>query len=241
MAELQIPHMKTIGVIGGLGPQATLDVLRRIQKVCQERIRQEANSGYLPLYVGFCREAPMMLTPDGLVQEPLAPSAELLDVARKIGAIADAVIMASNTPHLFLSEVRQAAGCPVLSIVDAAVAEVLRRGCKKIGIIAVGEALKHGLYQRALDAEGMTWAAISPSLSRILDKSIFAVMEGMDPTAGSQPAEEAAEYLRAQGADAIILGCTEVPLLLGHGCDAPDIINPSQLIAEAAVQYAIGA
>ena len=239
MPQQTIPRMKTIGVIGGLGPQSTLDILDRLHKVCQKRIPQMANSGYPRLYVGFCHEAPMAINADGSMRDPLAPSSELLDVARAIGAITDFLIIASNTPHLFASEIEEVSGRVVLSIVDAVVEEIRKRGSKNVGIIAVGEALRQGMYQRALDAQGIKWVAIPLDVSKALDMSIFAIMEGDDPAALSRPAEDAVAYLRAQKVDGIILGCTEIPLLLGSACDERDIINPSQLLAEVAVRYAI--
>ena len=234
MAQL---NMKTIGIIGGLGPQATLDMLERIQKVCNRLIPQSANSGYPPIYVGFCREAPMAIKPDGSVHDPLVPSDELLMVADEIGHLTDFLIIASNTPHLFQKEIEKVSDRKVLSIVEITMEDVRRRGCKKVGILAVGETLRRRLYQDPLDAEDVQWEIIPAALSEQLDKSIFAVMEG-NPTA-LDPAFRAISYLREQGADGIILGCTEIPLLLENMCGESYIINPSQLLAEAAVRYAL--
>lgn len=233
--------MKTIGIIGGLGPQATIDILDRMHKACNDGlVPQNANSGYPPMYVGFCREAPMALAADGSMLQPLQPSPELLKVARDIGAISDFLIIASNTPHLFQREIEEVSGRQVLSIVDVVVAEARRRGLKRVGILAVGEALKQGLYQKPLDAIGISWEAIPGHMSEMLDESIFALMEGGDAVGLGESAREAVAYLRARHTDGVILGCTEVPLLLRYICEPKDIINPSQLLAEAAVRHAIG-
>lgn len=240
MTQQETPHMKTIGIIGGLGPQATLDILDRMHKVCSGGLVPHAvNSGYPPMYVGFCRDAPMMLGPDGSAIEPLQPSHALLKVAKDMGAVAEFLIIASNTPHLFQKEIEEVSGRRVLSIVDATIAEIQRRGCKKVGVLAVGDALKQGLYQRPLDGLGIAWITIPDSLSGDLDKTIFALMEGGDAATLRKPAQEVVAYLRAQHVDGIILGCTEVPLLLDKESEEPDIINPSQLLAEAAVRHAI--
>lgn len=239
MMESKTVAMKTIGIIGGLGPQATIDILDRMHTECSKGlVPQNANSGYPPMYVGFCREAPMALAADGSVLQPLQPSQALLKVAKDVGGIADFLIIASNTPHLFQKEIEEASGRTVLSIVDVTVEEVRRYGFKKVGVLAVGEALKQGLYQKPLEAAGIAWEAIPDILSNALDKTIFAVMEGGDPAALRGPAVVAVTHLRTR-VDGIILGCTELPLLLGKDCEQPDLINPSQLLAEAAVRHAI--
>ncbi|HEX6385042.1 MAG TPA: aspartate/glutamate racemase family protein, partial [Anaerolineae bacterium] len=69
--------------------------------------------------------------------------------------------------------------------------------------------------------------------------AVLAVMEGSEDDASVATAHNAVANLRAAGVDGIILGCTEIPLLLRANLDAADLINPAQLLAEAAVRYAI--
>jgi aspartate racemase len=64
-------------------------------------------------------------------------------------------------------------------------------------------------------------------------------MEDRATAADSVAACAAVDELRHRGVDGVVLGCTEIPLLLGDGADAPDLINPAQLLAEAAVRGAI--
>jgi aspartate/glutamate racemase len=66
-------------------------------------------------------------------------------------------------------------------------------------------------------------------------------MEGREAKEHTEAVREAVDELRARGVDAVVLGCTEIPLLLGDESDAPDLINPVALLAEAAVRFAIGA
>ena len=64
-------------------------------------------------------------------------------------------------------------------------------------------------------------------------------MEGRNDAESTAIAREAVTVLRARGVDGIILGCTEIPLLLPNDLDAPDLINPAQQLAEAAVKHAL--
>ncbi|MBI4059734.1 aspartate/glutamate racemase family protein [Candidatus Giovannonibacteria bacterium] len=236
--------MKTIGVIGGLGPQATIDFESRIHTVSQKLIKQYANRGYPPLVVYYLREAPMILAKDGSTPKNLEPEPKLLEAAKTLGAIADFLVIASNTPHFFQEQIEAVSGKKVLSIVEVTLEEVKRRGLKKVGILAIGDTLKHQLYQNRLEQIGVAWEIPDKKVSRALDKAIWAVMEGRKVGRFAEEPRHAAERgvtnLRYKQVKSIILGCTELPLLLGHWIKTSrDLINPNQLLAEAAVKCAI--
>ncbi|MGH2584816.1 MAG: hypothetical protein ACRDJE_07885 [Dehalococcoidia bacterium] len=72
-----------------------------------------------------------------------------------------------------------------------------------------------------------------------LNPAILSLQAGQAGPAEAAAARAAVAMLRARDVDCIILGCTEVPLLLGAEADAPDLINPGALLAEAAVRYVI--
>jgi aspartate racemase len=77
-------------------------------------------------------------------------------------------------------------------------------------------------------------------LSARLDQAILRLMEGQESPIDRAAAKEAVTFLRAKQVDGIILGCTEIPLLLQEEGNASDLINPAQLLAEAAVRHALG-
>ncbi len=94
---------------------------------------------------------------------------------------------------------------------------------------------------RPLDGLGISYEILSgepDGLRDRLDGAIRALMEGRAGANERAIAGGAVDTLRSRGVEAIILGCTEIPLLLG-AVDAPDLINPLQLLAEAAVRFAI--
>ena len=91
--------MKTIGVLGGLGPQATLDFEARLHAVAQRLIPQFWGSGHPPVVVYYHRDAPFRLTDEGRPVFPLEPHPVLVDAARRLGAWADFLVIASNGAH----------------------------------------------------------------------------------------------------------------------------------------------
>jgi aspartate racemase len=229
--------MKTIGVLGGIGPQATMDFEMRIHYVAQQWLPQQANSGYPPMVVVYIRHAPPVLTESGAPQFPLNPDPRFLEAARQVGALADFLVVIANAPHLFQVQIEQAAARQVLSMIEVTLQDVQRRGWSRLGVLGLGDPL---VYTIPLGQLGIAYEMIEAELQTKLDAAIWELMEGRAEEDASAVAREAVAVLRARSVDGIILGCTEIPLLLGAESAAADLINPAQLLAEAAVRRAMG-
>ena len=228
--------MKTIGVIGGLGPQATMDFEQRVHKVCQQITPGQGNMGYPPMVVYYHRFPPVFVNDDFTPVMPIQPDPRLFEAVKKLGSWADFIVITSNAPHLFQQQIEEATGLKVLSMIDLTLQEVQKRQSKKVGVIGMGEPR---VYQVPLDHANIPHVTITKELRERLDKSILALMSGADGPQEQAIAQKAVAALREQETDGIILGCTEIPLLLKEHGVAPDLINPAELLAEAAVQYAI--
>ena len=236
----EIPrNMKTIGVLAGLAaPQATLDFESAIHRISTKLIPSHFTTGYPPMIVIHFREVPFKME-DGSFVFPVEPNPNLLATAKTLGKNCDFWVMVANAPHIFRESLEKASGKKFLSMIDVTIEEVRKRRLEKVGIIAIGLALKDRLFQTPLDELGIQLEIIPDDLADDIDKSVFKVMEGEDPRRLKKPAIDAVKYLRGRNTDGIILGCTEVPLLLGNKVEEKDLINPSQLLAEAAVKFAI--
>jgi aspartate racemase len=228
--------MKTIGVLGGISPQATMDFEQRFHAVAQRRIPQRGNLGYPPLVVYYHRGAPVLVDEQGHPLVPRQLDPRFLDAARRLGAWADFLVITANGPHLFLPEIEQAAGRPVLSMVALALDEVRRRGWTRIGLLGLGDPL---VYRQPLDELGLAHETLNEPERAPLDAAIIALMEGRVDPAARAVARAAVATLRARPVDGVILGCTEIPLLLGAAAAAPDLLSPLDLLAEAAVRAAL--
>lgn len=95
------------------------------------------------------------------------------------------------------------------------------------------------VYLDPLRARRIECATINEGTQAPLDAAIHAVAEGRDGAVEVAAARAVVETLRGAGVDGVVLGCTEIPLLLPGEDDAPDLINPLALLAEAAVRFAI--
>ena len=228
--------MKTIGVIGGIGPQATMDFEARLHRVAQRRIPPRFNSGYPPLVVYYHRRPPVIVGEDGLAIPPLRADPGLLEAAARIGPMVDFIVITSNGVHRVAGEIERAAKRPVLSMVDRVVGEVERRGWRRVGLMTLGQPT---VYAEPLGRLGIAVEALGPERQGALDRAIFTVMEGRDDDATRRVGHDALADLRRRGVDGVILGCTEVPFLVRPTGVEPDLIDPLQLLAEAAVEAAM--
>ena len=228
--------MKTIAILGGLGPQATMDFEARVHRVSQTLIPPRYNSGYPPLIVYYHRRPPILVDDESRPVQPLQPDPELLAAAKHLGAVADFLVITANGPHTLQEQFEAAAGRPILSMIDITLAEVTRRGWLRVGVLGLGEP---AVYLAPLAEMDLVAETLPADLQAVLDEAIFALMAGQENEESTAAAWSAIEYLRARNADGIIPGCTEIPLLLGEIDAEPDLINPAQLLAQAAVRRAI--
>ena len=231
--------MKRMGVLGGMSAQATMDFEARVHRCSQRVIPQEWNRGYPPMVVLYHRQLPILRGDDGRPLEPRQVDPQLVDAAAALGKLVDFLAVPCNAAHVGLREIRDAAGCPVLSMIEVAVDEVVRRKCRRVGVLGANGAPPP--YLDALRQRDIACERIDAALQLRLDAGIRAVMEGADGKEDTEAARAAVGDLRTRSVEAVVLGCTEIPLLLRDESDAVDLISPVALLAEAAVRFAIEA
>jgi aspartate racemase len=226
--------MKTIGILGGISAQATMDFERRIHEVSQRIIPQRGNSGYPPMLVYYHRRPPVF-TKDGIAPVlPLQADPDLLEAARWLGSKVDFLVITANGAHVLQKDIEQVSNRKVLNMIEQTLAEVKKRDWKKVGVLGFPmESVP--IYSKPLSELGLTVELIDAELQARLVSDIMALMEGR---VFANVAEDAVKTLRQRGVNGIILGCTEIPLLL-ENADQPDLISPIVLLAEAAVKFAM--
>jgi aspartate racemase len=158
------------------------------------------------------------------------------------GAGADFGLIATNTMHIVLDAVRKSVGMPLLSIVDATADAVLAKGIGKVGLLGTVFTMREAFYRDGLAARGVE--AITPAEPDQL--TINAVIydelcRGEIRDESRQVFLEIIDGLRDRGAAGIVLGCTEIPLLVRPRDIEIPLFNTSIVHADKALKYAIGA
>lgn len=232
--------MKTIGVLG-LGAQATVDFEVRVNRAAERALPRAATTGYVPMVVVHHRRPPVVVNEDFSAVLPLRVDPALLEAARWLGGRADFIVMTANGPHRFAKEVEEAAGKPLVSMIDATIAEVKRLGWKRVGALAFQDP-QAPVYMGPLRALGLACETIDGERQKRLDAAIMRLMEGRETDQHCAEARAAVETLRMKGVDGVIPGCTEIPLLMGEAAmQSPDMVNPAQLLAAEVVARAVKA
>jgi aspartate racemase len=228
--------MKTIGILGGFGPDATLEIEAEILRESRRLLPQRFNQGYPPVVTVHLRHPPILLENGVPPEGPFRVDPRVLETARRLGEWADFLIIGANTPHLFVDEIAAAAGREVLSMVDLVMDDVRRSGPGRVGLLGLGVP---GAYVNRFESEGVPFVVPPDDVRGALDEAIYRTLEGATTDRHGRAAHAAVDWLRGHPARPIVMGCTEIPLLLGEAADAPDLINPGRLLARAAVRKAI--
>jgi aspartate racemase len=228
--------MKTIGVLGGLGPQATMDFEARVHATSQRLIAGRGNEGYPPMVVYYHRRPPVLTAADGSPVRPFQIDPRVLDAARWLGAWADFLVIMSNGVHRWQDEIAAAAGRPVLGMIDLVLEEVGRRGWRTVGVLTYHDP---GVYREPLERRGLRCEVLSADGQARLDDVVPPFAAGRSGPEAGAVVGAAVDDLRGRTVDGVILGCTEFPLILGPAARAPDLIDPAPLLAEAAVRRAM--
>ena len=200
-----------IGVLGGMGPLATVDFFNKVLAATPAK----GDADHIPLLIqSDPRIAPR---PAAILSGGSSPLPELLAGRdRLIAAGATALVMPCNTAHFWYADLRKGCSVPFLSIVDASVSElaVLADAGAPIGIIATRATLAAQIFDAPLARAG--YAALLPD-DAMMDTLVLpgiALVKAGDAPGGGQLIEQAVQALLARGARAVVLACTETPLAL---------------------------
>jgi aspartate racemase len=227
---------KTIGILGGLSPESTVAYYRRITRRYTERF---GDYGYPPIVVYSVSFQPYVDWSEQGRWDLAA--AGLTEAARKLEAAgADFVLLATNTMHLVFDQVAGGVGIPCLSLVDAVADAIERRGLTSVGLLGTTFTMEQPLYQPALARRGVSVLLPDPGDRAYVNDVIYREL-----VAGEIRDRSRAGYARiikglaAAGAQAVILGCTEIPLLIAERDVGVPLFDSTAIHAEAALDYAV--
>lgn len=153
---------------------------------------------------------------------------------------ADFVIMPSNSPHYAIKQIKADSLLPVLSILDVTVQECLDKGYRKIGILGLERTMSGGLYERPLLEAGLIPVVPTENERGIVDRVLWQhVIPGRPTKETTAEVIQVIEALKKRGCDAVILGCTELPIIVTAKNSSLPIIDTTRLLAQKALARAI--
>jgi aspartate racemase len=166
------------------------------------------------------------------------PGPALARMAKRLeDAGADFLVIPCNTAHVFEQSILDAVGIPLVSIVEETV-DALPEECNRVGLLATDGCMKAGIYQRALESRDIE--AIEPGDNELQDlmSLVYSVKAGDTSKAIARAMQALANELVLRGAEAIIAGCTEIPLVLDESMLDVPLISSTDVLAARTVQLA---
>lgn len=215
---------KTLGVLGGMGPAATVAFLARVQALTPA----EGDSDHIRIIADINPQVP------DRNRAPDAAESVLGQMAMRLrDAGAQVLAMPCNTAHAQAAGIKKV-GLPFIDMIAETTEAALAGGAKKVGVLATpgGEAL----YTRSLQARGCKIVRLTGPDRETFMACVYAVKRGDTGEAPRTEMRRLAAALVGAGAEVVIAGCTEVPLLLGSEDVSVPLIDSAEVLAQACVR-----
>lgn len=228
--------MRAIGLIGGLSWESTVIYYQIINQRVRERLGGSHSADSLIWSVDYT-------TVENLIFADRwdEVSALLTEAGGKLERLgAEVLLICSNTFSRVSDDVERAANVPVLHIADAVGAEVRARGMRKVGLLGTRFTMEQPFYRERLAAHGFEVIVPGREQRELVHRVIFEeLVRGMLREPSRDAYARIVADLADDGAEAVILGCTEIELLIGEKDTAVPVLPSARLHAEAAAAFAL--
>jgi aspartate racemase len=221
-----------------MGPRATLDFMDKVQRVSGATRDQDHVRLLVDLNPGVPDRNVALATGDASVGAVLAEMAAGLERAG-----ADFLVMVCNTAHAYKPAIEAATRLPFVSMIDETVAQVAGRNPAPncVGLLATGACLASGLYQAGFKRAGIATVALSGEELDEFMALLYRIKAGDTGGDVQNGAATLAAHLARQGAQILVAGCTELPLVLSSRNSALPLVDATEVLARRTVAYARGA
>jgi aspartate racemase len=226
---------KTVGVLGGMGPDATVDFMATVIALTKAAKDQD----HVRMLVDHNPGVPDRQA--AMHGDRAAVSKVLSDMALRLEAAgADFLVMPCNTAHVFLDDVLPLLQVPFIHIIGETVAEIaaLCSDARQVGVMATSACVEAGAYQAAIAAAGAQCVLPSATGQQQLMALIFRIKRGDRSQAVRDAMLASARDLVAAGAEAIVAGCTEIPLVLSAADLEVPFISSTEVLARRCIAMA---
>lgn len=222
--------MKTIGILGGLGPESTCEYYRYITRTYYDIFGNYAypeiiiNSLEFSKYIdcGYSNAEDIRLA-----------------IEKLHSAGADFVIAACNSIHIVYDEVSNNIPIPWVSIMDVVAEHIKAKNINKVGLLGTIFTMTDGFYHKALEKHGIETIIPENATDTINDIIFNELVRGIIRDDSKKFVLECIESLHSQGAQGIVLGCTELPFLIKQGDSSLPIFDTTALHAQWALDLAV--
>jgi aspartate racemase len=228
---------RVLGILGGMGPEATVDLYREIL-ACTPAQRDQDHFPVLIYSYPCIPDRSRAILEGG--EDPLPYLVEAARVLERGGA--RMIAIPCNTAHYFLPQLRQRIQLPILDMITETLAALRRRlpDIRTAGLLAATGTVRSGIYDRTFAQQGLRIIAPADPDQLRVAAAVAQVKAGAHNRATREMLQSLGGSLVEAGADAVILGCTEIPLAFHERGVPYTTVNPTRELARAAVAWARG-
>ena len=229
--------MKTIGLIGGMSWESSAEYYRLINEIVRERLGRLHSAKCLMYSVDFAEIEPLQHSGDWKdAADLLADAARVLQEAG-----ADCVLICTNTMHKIADEVQTAVSIPLIHIVDVTGRAVQSQGLTTVGLLGTKFTMEDDFYAGKLSGDFGLKVLIPDETDRAFVHSVIydELCQGRINPSSKEGVLSITNRLAENGAQGIILGCTELPLLVRPGDMDVGLFDTTAIHAAAAVDFAL--
>ncbi|MBI4085083.1 MAG: amino acid racemase [Candidatus Liptonbacteria bacterium] len=226
--------MKTLGILGGVGPQTTSKVYLSVIKM----IREAGGEKYPPIAI-YNLPFPFAVEHEAIIQgisaEKMIPY--LVDGAKileKSGA--DFGILPCNTLHKFMPEIRKAVKLPFLSILEETASVLKDKNVKKVGILATETTIKSKIYENASKSNGIDILYPSETEQNIVNNMIVELLNGKETSFQKEKLTAICAALHERRAEIILLACTDLQLVASEIKTPVPVVDTTEILINASVR-----
>ena len=229
---------RTVGIMGGMGPEATVDLMRRV--IAGTPARDDAD--HVRMLVDSNPHVPSRIEAliEGSGESPLPCLVEMARGLERQGA--DFLVIPCNTAHHYHAEVAAAVRVPVLNLIDMTARDAAR-GCPeltRVGLLASSALQQIRLYEPWFERLGARVLYPAPGLQQELMALIRAVKAGRQTAAQVAACDRAAEDLEAHGAQCLVVACTELSVVVERLRTDLPVCDAADVLARAVIREALG-
>ena len=225
-------NRSAIGVLGGMGPEASEYLYEMLIKLSIERYGAHSNDTF-PEIVLHSVPIPDFISSNEQRDEGLAM---LVDRVKQLNGLdLTCLSIACNTVHVLLPALEAVSRVPFVSMIEEVAKRVGADGKRRVIVMGTPSTLRYGLYQDALAARGIESVVPDEAQIDVLEQIIRNVIRGTAGTTDREQIVSIADTLRSQGAEGVVLGCTELPLVFPEDYDLT-VYNSVKILALALLE-----
>jgi aspartate racemase len=230
--------LRRLGLIGGMSWQSTAIYYRHLNEIAHERLGGLHSADLLLRSFDFAEVAEKQHAGDWAgAGEMLVAAARELE-----GAGAEALVLCTNTMHLLAPEVEATGSIPLIHIADATAAAIKRTASRRPGLLATRFTMERDFYSgRLADRHGIDCVVPDAGGRTIIHRIIYEELcEGVVRADSRQAYIDEVAKLRQRGADGVVMGCTEIGMLIGQDDFDIPVFDTTRIHSEAAMDFALG-